>query len=141
MNILGIDIGTKRIGVAIWQDAAPIIRPIELIEVRKPIDAFHRIKTIVDDNSVSHVIIGYPLQPNGQVGILGKLAERWAAKLSQELTCTTVLWDERMTTKQAQRDLNDANVHGKRIKELIDMAAAMKILESWLLAQSKLPTS
>lgn len=134
MLVIGLDIGTKRIGVAKWSTDSPIVKPVELIEVERPIHALNRIETIVKSLSAEHIILGYPLMPNGKPGALAHIVDKWKSKLEQSLNCPVDLWDERMTSKQAERDLSLLGINTKTQKKLVDIAAAMRILEGWTLS-------
>lgn len=134
MLVLGLDIGTKRIGVAKWSTTSPIVKPVELIEVERPIKALARIKVIFESLSAEKIVVGYPLMPNGKPGELAHLVDKWTSKLEVTMSCPVILWDERMTSKQAERDLSLLGINSRDKKKLVDIAAAMRILESWALA-------
>jgi putative Holliday junction resolvase len=134
MLVLGLDIGTKRIGVAKWSTTSPIVKPVELIEVERPIKALARIKAIFESLSAEKIVVGYPLMPNGKPGELAHLVDKWTSKLEATMNCPVILWDERMTSKQAERDLSLLGINARDKKKLVDIAAAMRILESWALA-------
>ena len=134
MLVLGLDIGTKRIGVAKWSTTSPIVKPVELIEVERPIKALARIKAIFESLSAEKIVVGYPLMPNGKPGELAHLVHKWTSKLEATMSCPVILWDERMTSKQAERDLSLLGINSRDKKKLVDIAAAMRILESWALA-------
>jgi putative holliday junction resolvase len=136
MLVIGLDIGTKRIGVAKWSTDSPIVKPVELIAVDRPIKALNRIKHIFESLSANKIVVGYPLMPNGKPGELAHLVHKWTSKLEVTIGCPVVLWDERMTSKQAERDLSLLGIKAKEQKKLVDIAAAMRILESWSLAES-----
>ena len=135
MHVIGLDIGKKRIGVAKWSTDSPIVKPVELITVGRPVEALNRIKFIFESLSADKIVIGYPLMPNGKSGELAQLVHKWSSKLEATIGCSIVLWDERMTSKQAERDLSLLGIKAKDQKKLVDMAAAMRILESWSLAE------
>jgi len=136
MLVIGLDIGTKRIGVAKWSTDSPIVKPVELITVQRPITALARIKVVFESLSATKIVIGYPLMPNGKPGELAHLVHKWTSKLESTIGCSVVLWDERMTSKQAERDLSLLGIKAKDQKHLVDIAAAMRILESWSMAES-----
>lgn len=135
MLVIGLDIGTKRIGVAKWSTDSPIVKPVELIEVQRPIHALQRITTIVESLCAEHIVLGYPLMPNGKPGALAHIVAKWKTKLEESIQCPVDLWDERMTSKQAERDLSLLGINTKNQKKLVDIAAAMRILEGWSLSE------
>ncbi len=131
MLIIGLDIGTKRIGVAKWSTNTPIVAPVEVILVQRPIKALDRIKVLVQTLRADKIVIGYPLMPNGKVGALAHVVLKWKSKIEETIGCPVYLWDERMTSKQAERDLSLLGINAKDQKKLVDIAAAMRILEGW----------
>ena len=74
--------------------------------------------------------------PNGQPGAIAKIVERWHSKLKQETDCVVTLWDERMTSKQAEQDMRLLGLNSKQQRKIVDVAAAMRILDSWIIAQN-----
>ena len=138
MVVLGLDIGKKRIGVAQWSPKSRIVTPVTVIQVTKPIAAFREIEALTNTHTPDKMVLGYPLMPNGKPGELAKLVDIWAAKLGAQLNVPIELWDERMTSKLAEQDLRTLGVAQKEQRSVVDMAAAMRILESWLMAQGHL---
>ena len=138
MVVLGLDIGKKRIGAALWSPESRIVTPLTVIQVTKPIAAFREIETFVNEHTPTTIILGYPLMPNGQPGELASLVDTWAAKLREQLDISIELWDERMTSKLAEQDLKALGISHKEQRSVVDMAAAMRILESWLRAKGHL---
>ena len=134
-RVLSLDIGTKRIGVAKWAPKLVSVQPLTLIHVQRPIEAFKTIASLAEEFDATHLVLGYPLMPNGNPGQMAKIVLKWRDKLEAELNYSIELWDERMTSKQAERDLSALGIRSKRIRETVDMAAAMRILEGWLNAQ------
>lgn len=138
MVVLGLDIGKKRIGAALWSPESRIVTPLTVIHVTKPIAAFRDIETLVKEHTPNTIVLGYPLMPNGQPGELASLVNTWATKLSEQLQIPVELWDERMTSKLAEQDLKALGIAQKEQRSVVDMAAAMRILESWLRAKGHL---
>ena len=138
MVVLGLDIGKKRIGVALWSPKSRIVTPVTVIQVTKPIAAFREIEALTNTHTPDKMVLGYPLMPNGKPGELAKLVDIWAAKLGAQLSVPIELWDERMTSKLAEQDLRNLGVAQKEQRSVVDMAAAMRILESWLMAKGHL---
>ena len=138
MVVLGLDIGKKRIGVARWSPKSRIVTPLTVIQVTKPIAAFREIEALVNEHTPVALILGYPLMPNGHPGELANLVNMWATKLRDQLQVPISLWDERMTSKLAEQDLKALGIAQKEQRSVVDMAAAMRILESWLKAKGHL---
>ena len=136
MIALGLDIGTKRIGVAKWSHITRIVTPMETILANRPRDALATIHSLIQTHQATHLILGYPLMPNGQPGAIAKIVERWHSKLKQETDCVVTLWDERMTSKQAEQDMRLLGLNSKQQRKIVDVAAAMRILDSWIITQN-----
>jgi putative Holliday junction resolvase len=129
---LGLDVGERRIGVALsdplgWT-AAPL-PPIERASWKKDLA---RIRALLEEHEVARVVVGLPVRLDGTPG---KSAER-AMDLVRRLRGTTrvpvVTWDERLTTREAERRLIEADVSRERRKEVIDGMAASLILQGFL---------
>ena len=138
MVVLALDIGKKRIGAALWSPASRIVTPLALIQVKKPILALRDIENLADEHNPSTIVLGYPLMPNGKPGELASLVNVWVNKLHERFEMPIELWDERMTSKLAEQDLRALGIAQKEQRSLVDMAAAMRILESWLHAKGYL---
>ena len=134
-RVLSLDIGTKRIGVAKWDPKVAVVQPGILIHVTRPIQAFDVLKDFAADFKPHTLVLGNPLMPNGKPGEIAHLVYKWSKKLASELPYEVVLWDERMTSKQAERDLQAIGMKSTKIRQTVDVAAAMRILENWIDAQ------
>jgi len=129
MRILGIDYGTKRIGIAVSDELGIIAQAREYIEdIDKVLD-------IITEENVGKVIIGYPLNMDGTVGPAGKKVEELAQSLKEKLSIPVELWDERLSTKSADHILIEANLSRKKRKQKVDQLAAQIMLQNYLDAQ------
>ena len=135
MVIIGLDIGTKRIGVAQWSPSSRIVTPVGTIHVDKPIKAYQALIEIIDTQQPTAIVLGYPLMPNGQPGELARLVDKWHTRLESHCDIPIKRWDERMTSKRAEQDLTTLGLSHKEQRHVVDVAAAMHILDSWLQAQ------
>src|SRR5689334_5624819 len=99
--ILALDFGRARIGVAISDELQLLAHPLETILAHQEPAA--RIKEIVRDRKVDHVVAGVPRQLNGQVGIAATEVLQLVEKLRAVLPCPVITWDERLTTAAAER--------------------------------------
>jgi len=130
MKILGLDIGTKRIGVAI-SDALGITAQGVLTLIREE-DVVTRIKEILLDQGAEKIVIGLPLNMDGSRGPQAKAALQFAETLEKSLEVPVKLWDERMSTMQVERVMIEAGVSRAKRKKKIDKLAAQVILQSYL---------
>lgn len=131
MRFLGLDVGTVRVGVALSDPLGMIASPFEVID-RTQKNPFKRISVLVEEQAVGVVVVGYPLKLNGEKGPATEAVEFFVEKLRKDISVPVELWDERLSTAQAQRVMIDAGVRRDRRKQDIDRVAAALILQSYL---------
>jgi putative Holliday junction resolvase len=90
------------------------------------------VRLLADDENVVRFVVGLPLDMHGGEGMAARGARALAQQVADATGRAVELWDERLTTVQAQRALRDSEVRGKKARSLIDEAAACAILQSWL---------
>jgi len=134
-RVLAIDLGTVRVGLALSDPLRITGQPMGRIARRALRSDLDALTSIIRDNDVALVVLGHPLLMSGIAGEKAQEAEAFAERLRAELPCPVVLWDERLTTVQAQRALIEGNVSRKNRREVVDAAAAALLLQSWLDAQ------
>ena len=132
MRILGLDIGTKRIGVALSDESATIAQGLEVIEVVGLKKVFERINLIIKEFNVQEIVVGIPINMNGSIGKKAEECIRFADKLKQSTNLPVELWDERLSTVESERVLIAASVSRKKRKTVIDKIAAQLILQGYL---------
>jgi len=132
MRILALDIGRRKIGIAISDTLGIIAQPFEtLIRKEKKTD-FERLKEIVRNMRVSKIVVGLPLNMNGTAGPKAKEAYNLVERLKEEIEVPVQLWDERLSTLEANRILLQADMSRRKRKRLDDKIAAQLILQSYL---------
>ncbi|MEE8409177.1 MAG: Holliday junction resolvase RuvX [Myxococcota bacterium] len=135
IRLLGLDVGTVRVGVALSDPLGLIAQPFEVIHRRKS-DPFDRVVALVDQHEVQRVVIGNPLQLDGEVGPAAIAIAEFAGKLRERLSVPVELWDERLSTAQAEREMIAAGMRREKRRQRIDKVAAALILQSYLDARS-----
>ncbi len=136
IRALGLDLGTKTIGVAYSDELGLTAQPLTTIRregLRRDIEM---LRDIVNDRGATHLIIGLPLNMNGSEGPRAEATRRFGDQLTQQITLPLIYWDERLTTVAAERSLLEADVSRKKRREVIDQVAATLILQGWLDAQT-----
>jgi len=131
-RILGIDVGTKTLGLAISDETGTVALPLEVIRragMRRDIE---RLAAIVAERGVTAAVIGLPLEMSGERGAMADEAEAVADALAARCRIPVHRWDERLTTVAAERMLIRADVSRKRRKQVVDKIAATLILQGWL---------
>lgn len=133
MRYLGLDLGSKTLGVAISDKSGLIARNMKIIRHNEQYDSLiPQIKELVEEEQVEAIVLGYPKNMNNSLGEKAKLSETFKEKLEQILNLPVYLEDERLTTKQATDILISNNTSRKKRKKVIDSMAATIILQSYL---------
>lgn len=127
--MLGIDLGSRRIGVAVA--AGRLATPIETLGRSTDQDDARRIATIARERGASRVVVGLPIRLDGTAGPAAESAHAFAGALRAE-GIDVVLWDERLTTVEAERSLAAAGTRGRARRAVVDTVAASVILQSYL---------
>lgn len=134
-RVLAIDLGTVRVGLALSDPLRITGQPFGRIPRKALKRDLAALTDIVRDQDVSVVVLGHPLLMSGVAGESAQDAEEFAARLRGALACPVILWDERLTSVQANRALLEGNVSRKNRRDVVDAAAAALLLQSWLDAQ------
>ncbi|RBW70451.1 Holliday junction resolvase RuvX [Bacillus taeanensis] len=133
MRILGLDVGSKTIGVAVSDEMGWTAQGIETIKRTARLeDEENRLKELVEQYNVDKFVVGLPKNMNGSIGPSGEACQAFAAHLEEVFELPVVLWDERLTTVAAERMLISADVSRKKRKKVIDKMAAVMILQGYL---------
>lgn len=138
MRILGLDLGERRIGVALSDVSRTIASPHEVIERRGDRPAEHTaIAAAVADTQATLVVVGLPRSMSGRDGPAAKSVRAEVAELGARLAVPVELWDERLSTVTANRALIEGGVRRRARRDSVDKVAAAVILQSWLDAHPK----
>ena len=135
-RIMCLDLGLARIGVAQSDLLGITAQGVTVIQVKDFETNLAEIKKLVKENNVGKIIVGYPLNLDGSEGNKARAIREQFEKLKENLDCEMELWDERFSTKQAERILEEGNVHWKKKKQVIDKMAAQVILQGYLQSHS-----
>lgn len=132
MRIMGLDLGSKRIGVSLSDELGLTAQPRETI-VRTSLAAdLKRLVAIAEENSVEKVVVGLPLNMNGTEGPQARRVKKFVERLRQKTPLTVETWDERLSTVAVTRVLIDADVGRAGRRAVVDKLAASYILQGWL---------
>ncbi|ADH08857.1 Holliday junction resolvase RuvX [Bacillus tropicus] len=134
MRILGLDVGTKTVGVAISDEMGWTAQGLETIKINEERGhfGFDRISELVKQYNVDKIVVGLPKNMNGTIGPRGEACQQFAENLRELLQLDVVMWDERLSTMAAERLLISADVSRKKRKQVIDKMAAVVILQGFL---------
>lgn len=132
MRILGIDVGSKRIGLAISDPLGITAQGLANIEREKAGDVIEALRDIVEKKEIKEIVVGLPLNMNGSYGPQAKEAASFADALKAKLGVPVKLWDERLSTLEAKRIMIAGGASRNKRKRNIDKLAAQLILQSYL---------
>ena len=133
-KILGLDLGTRTLGIAISDSMEMIASAVETYRVRDDDfdSALKRVEELVKERKVYKIILGYPKHMNGDIGEKALLCEDFKMKLENMLGIEIILQDERWTTKLATNRLLEFDLSRNKRKKIIDKMAAVVILQNYL---------
>ncbi|MEQ1786036.1 MAG: Holliday junction resolvase RuvX [Acidimicrobiales bacterium] len=133
MRALGIDLGTKRIGVALANSEGTLATPYEVVTRSGDRARDHRaIAALADDTGAVALVVGLPLSLDGSVGAAASSAMAEADELAEATGLPVELWDERLTTVSADRDLMALDMRAGARRRVVDKVAAAVMLQAWL---------
>ena len=137
MRVLGLDVGSKTIGVAITDEVGIAAHPLRVIERKGTDTDVSTIQTLVVEYDIRQIVVGMPFELSGKIGHRAKRVQEFANALQAKLGDAVKLHeqDERFTTAEAERVLLDADLSRQKRKQVIDQQAAALILQAWLDAQ------
>ena len=131
-RLLGLDVGTRTIGVALSDVGRTIATPAATIRRKKFRDDAAALRAFIDENDVGGLIIGLPINMDGSEGPRCQSVRQFAANLLGVIDVAAAFWDERLSTVAAERVLIEADVSRKQRREVVDKVAAAIILQGAL---------
>ncbi len=129
---MGLDVGDKRIGIALSDETALIASPKETLERRGNRKDIAHLLELARREDVSEIVAGLPFTLDGSEGPQAQKVERFIDALKAETDLPITMWDERLTTVGAERALLEGNVSRAKRKQRIDKVAAALILQGYL---------
>ena len=131
-RLIGLDLGTKRIGIAICDDKRKIASPYKTIEYKNMDYLVNELKNIIKDNNIFAVIIGNPINMDGSFGKSAQSIKDKAKVIEKELDLIIAMWDERLSTSGAFNISSNLDINFSKKKKNIDEKAAAFILQGAL---------
>ena len=132
MRIMAVDYGDAHTGIAVSDPTGFITGYTDVIDMHDPVRCADLVISAAREQSVKKIVVGRPLNMNGTAGDRVAKAEAFAALLRERIDVEVLLWDERLTSVDANRILSDAGKKRKRQKRLVDAVAASLILQNYL---------
>jgi putative Holliday junction resolvase len=136
MRTLGLDIGEKRIGVAISDPSGRVATPLSVLDARAVAADIGSLLRIIEDYEVQSMVVGLPLTMSGDEGAQAREVRRTAEMLSLRLGMAVAYQDERLTSKSAERAMSEAGADSRARRGRVDMVAAALLLQTYLDAQA-----
>ena len=128
-RLIGLDLGSKRIGVAICDSKRKISTPLKTIDYKNMQYLLDHLTNIIYENNISGIIIGFPINLDGSLGRAAQSVTDKANMISKNLKIDVVLWDERMSTKGVFNITRELDVNVTKREKKIDENAASFILQ------------
>ena len=135
MRIMGLDFGSKTVGVAVSDSLLVTAQGLEIIrrgEENKLRRTLARIEELVEEYEVGEIVLGLPLHMSAEEGVRAELTREFKEKLERRTGLDVVLWDERLTTVAAEKAMMEAGIRRENRREYVDRIAAALILQGYL---------
>ncbi len=135
-RLLALDVGERRIGVAVSDPTGTLARPLTVIVRTSRQADFQAIARLIEEYVAELVIVGLPLSLDGSEGPQARQTRRYAERLAQRVAIPIELWDERYSSATAAAILREKGQRRRRVRDELDATAAAIILQSYLDAQA-----
>ena len=135
MRVLGLDYGSKTVGVAVSDPIGLTAQGVETVwrkQENKLRRTLARIEEIISEYQVTEIVLGYPKNMNNTVGERAEKSLEFKEMLERRTGLPVIMWDERLTTMAADRTLEETGVHNEDRKQYLDQVAAVFILQGYL---------
>lgn len=135
MRVMGLDYGSKTIGVAISDPLGLTAQGIEIIrreEENKLRKSLRRIEELIKEYQVEEIVLGFPKNMNNTIGERAEKSLQLKETLERRCKLPVIMWDERLTTVEANRTLMESKVRRENRSKYVDMIAAVFILQGYL---------
>jgi putative Holliday junction resolvase len=131
-RILGLDVGSKTIGMAVSDPLGITAQGLQTMRRQNKLQDMAQLQRVIQEYAVTEIVVGYPLRMSGMEGTQSEKMQVFAAKLSKRFHLPVHLWDERLSSAEANRVLRDSEMSIKRRGEVVDRLAAVLILQGFL---------
>lgn len=135
-RILGLDVGSKTIGLAVSDPLGITAQGLNTIRRKNKRHDFEQLQRVIEQFEISEIVVGLPLRMSGMEGTQSEKMRAFAVEMERRFSLPVHLWDERLTSAEANRVLRDSEMSIKRRGEVVDRLAAVLILQSWMTAKN-----
>lgn len=139
-RVLGLDVGSRRIGIAISDPLGITAQGLETLQRRNKRTDLAALECLIQDYSVREIVVGLPLRMSGAEGTQSDKMQLFAEELRKRFRLPVHLWDERLTSAEANRLLRETELSIEKRAEAVDRMAAVLILQGWM-ERKRLPAS
>jgi putative Holliday junction resolvase len=131
-KVCALDLGAARVGVAIADDLGVMAHPRGALAAKPRPALLEALRDLVREEGVTRIVVGFPLDMRGTEGEAARRARLLAQEIADATDCEIELFDERLTTVEAQRAITASGLKRQKARARIDEAAAVAILQAWL---------
>jgi putative Holliday junction resolvase len=132
MRVMGLDIGSNTIGVAVSDELGMTAQGLKTIRRKSHEEDMREIGTIISELEIRKIVVGLPINMDGTVGKQAEMVLKWTKVLEENCHLPVVTWDERLSTVGASKILLEADLSRNKRKKVIDKLAAVLILQGYL---------
>jgi putative Holliday junction resolvase len=136
-RVLGLDVGSRRIGVAVSDPLGITAQGLETLQRKTKRQDFEHLQRVIQEYDVREIVVGLPLRMSGAEGIQSDKMQVFAEELRKRFRLPVHLWDERLTSAEANRLLRETDLSIEKRGKAVDRMAAVLILQGWMEAQGK----
>lgn len=138
MKIIGLDVGSKTIGVAVSDELGIIAQGVTTLKRKGMNHDVTQLLKVIEEQKAEKVVVGLPKNMNGSLGPSAKMVLTLLGELEKSVDIPVIAWDERLSTVAAERTLLEADMSRKKRKKVIDKVAALIILQGYLDNQKRM---
>ena len=131
-RVLGLDVGARRIGVAVSDPLGITAQGLETLHRQNKRHDFDHLKKVIRDYEVKEIVVGLPLRMSGAEGTQSEKMRAFAEELRKKFRLPVHLWDERLTSAEANRFLRETDLSIEKRGKAVDRMAAVLILQGWM---------
>lgn len=131
-RVLGLDVGSRRIGVAVSDPLGITAQGLETLHRKNKKHDFAYLRRLIRDHEIGEIVVGLPLRMSGAEGMQARKIQLFADDLRKYFKLPIHLWDERLTSAEANRLLRETDLSIEKRGQAVDRMAAILILQSWM---------
>lgn len=136
-RVLALDVGARRIGIAVSDPLGITAQGLDTIQRKNKRTDFAQLENVIRQYEVVELVVGYPLRLSGEIGIQAEKMTAFAAELEKRFQIPVRLFDERLTSTEANRVLRESEISIEKRAKAVDRMAAVLILQSWMETRSR----